>query len=105
LNKLGFTNVTIVNDGLECVELFNTQTFDVIFMDMQMPRLDGLDATRIIRSLNLAKPPYIIALTANAFQEDVSLCKEVGMDDFLAKPLDTKILKEKIECLTALLQK
>ncbi len=99
LKKLGFTNVTIANDGMECVELFNAQTFDVIFMDMQMPRLDGLDATRIIRSLDLAKPPYIIALTANAFQEDVKLCKEAGMNDFLAKPLDTKILKEKIELL------
>jgi signal transduction histidine kinase/ActR/RegA family two-component response regulator len=99
LKKLGFTNVTVANDGMECVELFNTQTFDVIFMDMQMPRLDGLDATRIIRSLDLPKLPYIIALTANAFQEDVTLCKEAGMNDFLAKPLDTKILKEKIELL------
>jgi signal transduction histidine kinase/CheY-like chemotaxis protein len=99
LKKLGFTNITIVNDGMECVELFNDKTFDVIFMDMQMPRLDGLDATRIIRSLDLAKSPYIIALTANAFQEDVTLCKEAGMNDFLAKPLDTKILKEKIELL------
>jgi signal transduction histidine kinase/ActR/RegA family two-component response regulator len=99
LKKLGFTKITIANDGMECVELFNDKTFDVIFMDMQMPRLDGVDATRIIRSLDLAKPPYIIALTANAFQEDVTLCKEAGMNDFLAKPLDTKILKEKIELL------
>ncbi len=99
LKKLGFTNVTIANDGMECVELFNDKTFDVIFMDMQMPRLDGLDATRIIRSLDLSKQPYIIALTANAFQEDVALCKEAGMNDFLAKPLDATVLKEKIVLL------
>ena len=99
LKKLGFTQITIVNDGMQCVELFNHQTFDVIFMDMQMPRIDGLDATRIIRSLNLEKQPHIIALTANAFQEDVKLCNEAGMDDFLAKPLDAKILKEKLKLL------
>lgn len=99
LKKLGFTNVTIANDGMECVELFNDKTFDVIFMDMQMPRLDGLDATRIIRSLDLSKQPCIIALTANAFQEDVTLCKEAGMNDFLAKPFDATALKEKIVLL------
>lgn len=103
LNKFGFTNITIANDGMECVQLFNDQNFDVIFMDMQMPKLDGLDATKIIRSLDLDKQPYIIALTANAFQDDVELCKSVGMNHFLAKPLNVDLLKETLESFATII--
>jgi CheY-like chemotaxis protein len=66
-----------------------------------MPKLDGLDTTRVIRSLNLPKQPHIIALTANAFQDDVTHCAEAGMNDFLAKPLDVDTLKQKLDAFVA----
>jgi CheY-like chemotaxis protein len=71
-------------------------TFDAIFMDMRMPEMDGLEATRKIRALggHLADIP-IIALTANAFADDIKACRDAGMSDFIAKPLRKKILIEK----------
>jgi CheY-like chemotaxis protein len=62
-------------------------------MDLQMPNIDGLNATKIIRSLKLSKQPYIIALTGNVFVENVQECYESGMDNFLSKPLDLESLK------------
>jgi PAS domain S-box-containing protein len=94
LKKLGFSNVTVVNDGLECVEIFETQNFDLVFMDFQMPNMGGLEATEIIRTLALPKQPYIVALTGNAFTENVQECYQVGMNDFLSKPLNVEALKK-----------
>lgn len=99
LRKLGFTNVTIVNDGIECIEMSKEKVFDVIFMDIQMPNMSGLDATRIIRTLNISKQPYIVALTANAFREDEEACMRAGMNNFLSKPLNTTALKELLDLL------
>lgn len=99
LKKLGFTNVTIVNDGIECIEMSKEKVFDVIFMDIQMPNMSGLDATRIIRTLNISKQPYIVALTANAFREDEEACMRAGMNNFLSKPLNTNALKELLDLL------
>jgi CheY-like chemotaxis protein len=67
-------------------------------MDMQMPELDGLDATRAIRALGQAwAQTRIVALTANAMAEDRRLCLEAGMDDFLSKPLSARDLREVLE--------
>ena len=77
-----------MNSGVEAVSVTNNQVFDIIFMDMQMPGLDGLETTKLIRhasSKNSNKP--IIALTANSSKEDRMNCKAVGMNSFLAKPL------------------
>jgi PAS domain S-box-containing protein len=93
LKRLNFKNVSIANDGLECVEMFKNRNFDLVFMDLQMPNIDGLNATKIIRSLKLSKQPYIIALTGNVFVENVQECYESGMDNFLSKPLDLESLK------------
>jgi PAS domain S-box-containing protein len=93
LKRLNFKNVSIANDGLECVEMFKNRNFDLVFMDLQMPNIDGLNATKIIRSLKLSKQPYIIALTGNVFVEDIKECYESGMDNFLSKPLDLETLK------------
>jgi len=75
-------------DGLEAVEKVKRDTYDLIFMDMQMPVMDGITATNEIQKLNPNPFPRIVAMTANAFQEDIELCKGIGMFDFLPKPID-----------------
>jgi two-component system, sensor histidine kinase len=78
----------VVTDGVEAVQAAADGDYDVVLMDVRMPEMDGLAATRAIRAPGgrfEALP--IIALTANAFPEDVKLCRKAGMSDFLAKPL------------------
>ncbi len=96
LKKLGIKAV-IVGDGLRCIEAAADGSYDLILMDMQMPNMDGIDAAKIIRSLELPKRPFIAALTANAFEEDARACMEAGMDDFLSKPLTTEGLRRIID--------
>lgn len=96
LKKVGIV-ATIVGDGAQCVEKAAETEYDLILMDMQMPNMDGLDAARVIRSLDISRQPYIAALTANAFEEDARACREAGMDDFLSKPLTADGLKRVIE--------
>lgn len=85
--------VSIVGDGAQAVEAFAANpagTFDAILMDVVMPKMDGLAATRAIRALDRpdAATIPIIAMTGNAFQEDVQECLEAGMDAHIAKPID-----------------
>jgi CheY-like chemotaxis protein/anti-sigma regulatory factor (Ser/Thr protein kinase) len=90
LEKMG-VQVDAANDGLEAVTAVKVRDYDVILMDMQMPNMDGLTATRHIRAMPI-KQPIIIALTANAFIEDQQACQDAGMNDFLSKPIDIKRL-------------
>ncbi len=76
-----------VENGLEAVEACQHQRPDVVLMDMSMPELDGIGATKAIRQLNIVQPP-IIALTANAFASDKQACLDAGMDYFLSKPIN-----------------
>lgn len=92
---------TIVNDGQQAVDIFsrnNPGTFDAILMDIMMPEMDGLSATKAIRALDRedAGTIPIIAMTANAFDEDEKKCMEAGMNAHLVKPLDIQKMKEAV---------
>ena len=85
LQKLG-CYVHVVENGLEALKILESEPFDVIFMDLSMPELDGIQATRAIIE-RYENPPYIIALTANAMEQNRIACMEAGMQDFLPKPI------------------
>ena len=79
------------------MQAVHQRNFDVILMDMQMPEMDGLEATKRIRQLGaMGRAVPIIAMTANAMQEDRRRCLEAGMNDFVAKPIDSAELLRKI---------
>ncbi|MBI5898194.1 MAG: PAS domain S-box protein [Rhodocyclales bacterium] len=84
--------VAEAGNGIEAVAMARSIAYDAIFMDMQMPELNGLDATRRIRALAGYAEVPIIALTANAFDEDLALCLAVGMNERLVKPFETERL-------------
>ncbi len=89
--------ITIANNGLEALEQCKKVDYDLIFMDVQMPEMDGLEATRqIISQPSSCGTPYIIAMTANAFDEDKRMCLEAGMEDFISKPIMIDKLKAAI---------
>jgi CheY-like chemotaxis protein len=79
---IGFT---VARDGLEAVEKIKTGGFDLVFMDLQLPRLGGIEATRRVRELGLTVP--IVALTANALSEDVERARAAGMNGYITKPV------------------
>ncbi|MCZ2155257.1 MAG: response regulator [Bryobacterales bacterium] len=93
LERLGFSADTVVN-GLEAVDAIRKQFYDIILMDCQMPVMDGFKATEEIRKLQRGgRPSTIIAMTANASREDRQKCIDIGMDDYIAKPVKTETLQ------------
>ncbi|MFA7256520.1 MAG: response regulator [Kiritimatiellales bacterium] len=100
LQQLGCENVVLVSDGEAAVAATMDATYDVILMDVQMPHLNGLEATLQIRKLTGSpNKPWIIALTAGVMQEEQKAASEVGMNDFLAKPLSIDQLRETLDGL------
>ncbi len=92
LTPLGL-EIHFANNGLEALDALEKNSYDLILMDCQMPRLGGIEATKIIcEKYDKPQRPPIIALTANAFASDKMLCKEAGMDGFLSKPIDYNTL-------------
>jgi len=101
LAKLGH-RADVADDGAEAVTLVERGDYDLILMDMQMPRMDGLTATRIIRGLADDKSGVVIvAMTANAMSGDRDACLAAGMDDYLAKPIDRHRLAAVLDRWTA----
>jgi PAS domain S-box-containing protein len=102
LTKLGHRS-TIAGDGYLALEFLKTHQFDIVLMDVQMPELDGIEATRIIRGSETYRHVRnipIIALTAYAMAGDKEKCLEAGMDSYLAKPVDIKALEKRLKALT-----
>ncbi len=105
LKRLGYRGDVVAN-GLEVMETLRRQSYDLILMDVQMPEMDGLTATRQIRTLwnspdghFQGNPPYIIAMTANAMEGDREICLAAGMNDYLSKPVRVEHLTEKLKNL------
>ncbi|BAQ65152.1 response regulator [Geminocystis sp. NIES-3709] len=105
LKRLGY-RADVVANGLEVLETLRRQSYDLILMDVQMPEMDGLTATRQIRTLwetpygNFqGNPPCIIAMTANAMEGDREICISAGMDDYLSKPVRVESLVQKLKNL------
>ncbi|SDM29458.1 Signal transduction histidine kinase [Daejeonella rubra] len=95
LNKLGY-NPDLASDGQETLEMMQLKNYDLVLMDMQMPNMDGLEATRLIRSL-YGEKPNIIILTANSSNEDRESCLNAGANSFLTKPIDLKLLVQSLQ--------
>lgn len=85
LEKMGYV-IKIANNGLEAIEKIKDSDFDLVFMDIQMPEMDGIEATKYIIN-NFDKKPKIVAMTANAMQEDKETYLEIGMDGYISKPI------------------
>ncbi len=92
LERLGYT-ADAVADGLEALEAVGRREYDLILMDVQMPLMDGLEATKEIRKRFQAQAIHIVALTATAMLGDREKCLEAGMDDYVPKPLRLEDLK------------
>ena len=98
LGRIGY-QADVAANGLEALHALERQRYDVVLMDIQMPEMDGLEATRRLRrELPEAQQPQVIAMTANAMQGDRELCLAAGMDDYISKPI-------RIEALVAALSK
>jgi signal transduction histidine kinase/CheY-like chemotaxis protein len=97
LERMGY-RADVVANGLEVIEALSRQHYDLIFMDVQMPEMDGLEATRAIRlSRTVTRQPHIVAMTANAMQGDREMCLAAGMNDYVSKPIQVKELQRAIE--------
>jgi CheY-like chemotaxis protein len=90
LQQMGY-RADLASNGIEAVESVKRQAYDVILMDVQMPEMDGLEASRLITANGGARP-RIVAMTANAMQGDREMCMEAGMDDYITKPIRVEAL-------------
>lgn len=95
LQKMGI-QACLAENGAAAIEQMHQAIFDLVLMDIQMPVMDGITATRVIRNTDGFQQPIIVALTANAFSEDREKCLESGMNGFLTKPISLKNLREEI---------
>jgi CheY-like chemotaxis protein/HPt (histidine-containing phosphotransfer) domain-containing protein len=97
LQKLGY-RADVAGNGLEALAALRRQPYDLVFMDVQMPAMDGLEATRHIRAeFSPEAQPRVIAMTANAMQGDREMCLQAGMNDYISKPVQVPELRAAIE--------
>jgi PAS domain S-box-containing protein len=94
--KIGFSDIDLAEDGLQALEKINQNKYNLVFMDCQMPNLDGYQTTQLVREIEKNKNEHlrIIAMTANAMNGDAEKCIRAGMDDYLSKPIKTQKLLE-----------
>jgi CheY-like chemotaxis protein len=95
LGKLGYT-VQIANNGKEAIQILANEHHDIVLMDVQMSEMDGLEATKNIRT-QMKVQPVIIALTANVLQGDRDACIQAGMNDYISKPIELGELTSKMK--------
>jgi signal transduction histidine kinase/ligand-binding sensor domain-containing protein/DNA-binding response OmpR family regulator len=95
LSKLGY-HPQLAENGQQVLDRLSQQFYDVILMDVHMPELDGLEATRLVRQ-RITRQPQIIAMTAGAMQEDREACMQAGMDDYISKPVKLEELMQVLE--------
>jgi signal transduction histidine kinase/ActR/RegA family two-component response regulator len=93
LTNIGCPPLFEAENGRLALEYVRHETFDVILMDVQMPEMDGMEATRLLRQMPLPRQPVVIAMTANAFSTDGEACLAAGMDQFLSKPVALALLR------------
>jgi len=104
LERMGY-RADVAANGLETIEALRRQPYDVVLMDVQMPEMDGLEATRTIcRDWSRQKRPHIIAMTANAMKQDREICLAAGMDDYVSKPIRVQELVDALAKCQALHQ-
>jgi CheY-like chemotaxis protein/HPt (histidine-containing phosphotransfer) domain-containing protein len=96
LRASGLT-VDVASNGVQAVEMAQRERYDLIFMDVQMPLMDGFEATRLIRQIPGREHTPIVAMTANAFEEDRRLCLAAGMNDHLGKPVELRVLRAALQ--------
>ncbi len=97
LEKLGYRS-EVASNGLEVIQALERQPFDIIFLDVQMPDMDGYSAASQIRQRwGEEKRPYLIAMTGNAMQGDREKCLDAGMDDYIPKPIRVGDLRTTLE--------
>jgi CheY-like chemotaxis protein len=97
LSRMGY-RADVAGNGLEALEALERQTYDVVLMDVQMPDMDGLEATRRLRERwATADVPYVIAMTANAMEGDREMCLAAGMNDYISKPIRVESLVSALE--------
>jgi CheY-like chemotaxis protein len=97
LNMMGYRVDSVMN-GKEVLDILSQKDFDIIFMDIQMPEMNGIEATiKIFETIPVEKQPLVIAITANAMVGDREKCLEVGMVDYMAKPIKIAELQRMIE--------
>ncbi len=97
IQSLGFAQVDVVSNGREVLEAMAVSKYDIVFLDLHMPEMDGLETARAIRAEPRFQRPWIVALTASAMAGDREKCLSAGMDDYLAKPLQREALALAVE--------
>ncbi|HIK38719.1 MAG TPA: response regulator [Geminocystis sp. M7585_C2015_104] len=102
LKKLGYVQVDVAGDGNEAVKMVQQNQYEIVLMDVQMPGVDGISATRQIRNLgDKIHQPWIIAMTASAMEEDRMECLQAGMNDYLAKPVKIEHIAQALQNVSA----